>query len=148
MEIDPTVALRAPASVMLHFKDKVSGIKLLAGQEREKTNTNPRYELRVDGPYIKKFQGVNEYRFEINSLITVNGSQEDIYLLEQQLQKVLTGFTDHIDLLAENGNKMGCLDITFDGRRDRIEVNKFGRIHKDIEILQASIEAHYIYEQS
>ena len=148
MEIDPNIIINTQITLTKHFMDSIADVKFFFEGQRESGKDYPRYELRVDGPFTRKLHGVNEHIFEVNTLISVSTNDEDAFALERVIAKVYAAFKESIILIDESENKLGHLEMSFEGRRDRIEVSRFGKIHQDQNLEQASIEAHYKYEES
>ena len=103
-----------------------------------KADYDPRYELRIDGPDIFEKPGYTVNIFEINVLIAVKIDQRNPLKVKQTIDKVRKAFTPVITLA--DGSCM--LQDTKYGLR----INDFGQASKDLQLIQATIEAHYYHE--
>lgn len=143
------------ASVSRHFTDELSsaGIPLfIEGQHRDTSTLKDFVELRMDGPRSKEVSaGCWHLRVEINLLVQSSMDDVNYHRIHQTCGVVASAMKNNI-LVYRYGNTdieddssfLGCLQLLIDQRgRDTIEINHFGMIHQETEIVQASVEAHY-----
>lgn len=143
------------ASTATHFQTVCSDLHLFVEGDVRDTDKYPNYyELRVDGPYIDELSS-NTYAVDctINTLVCAVKNDSNIYTLEDNIGKVLKGFTNSFtvyqlgdtELLDGNGDPLppiveGCMVIQ---PNSAISVTKFGQIRSDLRLMQAQVEASY-----
>jgi len=124
-------------------------------QPKERNTQKDYYELRIDGPYTYDQQGGKyDLVFEINALISSVKDDTSMYRIRQN-----TGLIESLcvsipcyrygsDPLIDDGTFLGCLELLPKTRRgpERIKTSYFGQIRVDVQIIQASVEAHYHIE--
>lgn len=156
------------ASIAKHFDDNRQGIRLFVeGEDREidEDHVGDIFELRIDGPDIKKFGTKYEWYldFEVNLLVGSTMRELDNYHFDKLLgigvslfglciqiyrfgnDKDVTGET--FSPSKDTGSLLGDAVIKQDqSGRNWLEINPFGQIQTDTRIQQATIEGHYRVE--
>lgn len=156
------------ASVAKHFDERRQGVKLFVeGDDRDidEEHEGDIFELRMDGPDIKRFGASYEtyVDVEINLLVASAIREGNVYHFDQLLGIGAKIFIDCIKVYRYGNNKdingipfspvmdtdvfLGNLHPKHNRpSRDWLEVNPFGQIRSDIKIQQATIEGHYRME--
>lgn len=150
-DIDPDWIRWISQSVIIHFKTKTSPIFMyVEGRLRPDPEPEPRFELRLDGPYFDQVSnGCWDIDVEINLLITSFRDETDAYKHDRLKGIAAAAFTDQIGVfkygngINDNKNVMlGCL-IERSGEREKIVVSNFGLIEPTNRLIQSTVEAHY-----
>jgi hypothetical protein len=110
------------------------------------------YEFRMDGPNISELsRGEFQVYLEVNILISAVIST-DLHHIDDLIGRIqaamLSGpipvFRYGDPSNTENdGTFIDCLDLMQERKHDLLEVNRFGRIHQDVALRQATVEGHY-----
>lgn len=108
------------------------------------------YEMRHDGPYLRDLNAGEFLTYlEVNIAVTVR-QDTDNYRYDTLIGTMVSVFYAgpiHVYKYGDNpqddGSLIGCLYLRQEFKRDRLEVNRLERIHKDIRLRQALIEGHY-----
>lgn len=140
------------ASISKHFDASRDGVPLfIEGQHRSTSKEKEYFELRIDGPKIRKLSHKHYWlRVEVNVLISVAFSDESyhrLHTLAGQMQAAFTripvyklGNTPVVD----DQSFVGCLVLLQGGPgRDDLELNHFGRVGIGDALVQATVEGHY-----
>jgi len=138
------------ASCCKHFDANKGTNELHIESQRRKTNTNTSHiELRFDGPRFEEQSNNFFYtHIELNVLIHVLADMSDLHKIHRIAGEVAAIFTG-IKLyrygsgVGDDDQLFGCLDLIQAGRANQLEINHFGRIGKETDIIQASVEGHY-----
>ena len=138
------------ASIAKHFETTVPALFLyVEGAPRKTNDQEDFFEVRVDGPfYTQRTRGEWYVRVEINCLLsTTLGDKKNYQTHRVNAGLVVAGFTHVITVLKygpdveDDESQLGCLQI--DNADDKIITSHFGQIEPDVELQQATIEAHY-----
>jgi hypothetical protein len=139
------------ASVANHFDTSLTDYAVyVEGQHRDASSAPVLLEVRMDGPrFNETTKGIWEVYCELNILVQVTLDTVDAYKIHRVVGDVVALITD-IELYKygagtlDNQTKFGCLQLLQDSKkRHVIEVNHFGRIEPNTELMQATVEAHY-----
>lgn len=123
------------------------------GQDRATSELAEYIELRVDGPYIKE-QSKNLYRvdLECNVLCCAKRDEVDNHKIHRITGKVASIFTSNIPVFKfgngpddNSSTLVGCL-VRRDDKKEGIITSHFGQIDPDVNLMQATVEAHYRME--
>lgn len=156
------------ASVAKHFDENRQGIKLFVEAEDrdiDEDHEGDVFELRIDGPNIKRFGTTWEWflDFEINLLVSSAMRENDLYHFDKLLGIANVIFVPCIpiyrygdnkdafgttyDPVIDTGTLLGNLQLQQDSSgRDWIETHPFGQIRTDVKLQQATVEAHFRME--
>jgi hypothetical protein len=128
------------ASIVKHFDSYRGGITLFVeGQKRPATESQERFELRLNGPdYIQtgpKFYTLNAI---VDLLITSVSNETNIYRMDALKGIILKAFTSSIPVYkyGSDDTLLGCLAL-----KSQIDVRDFGL--RDVTLRQVSISAFY-----
>ncbi len=139
------------SSISKHFDDNRGGVALyIEGAVRLNPEPEPRFELRVDGPYYQEVSaGVWFINVEINLLIFAQRDDTQFYLMQTLEGKGAAIFADAIPVMKYgNGpddnrtSMLGCLVLRSNGR-DEIITSRFGLIDPTRRVSQSTVEGHY-----
>lgn len=111
--------------------------------QRDPEQVTNRYELRVDGPYIRELQR-NYFHVvvEVNVLVETIKNPEQLYLHSERKDTALALFTPCIRVFDDNNEVLFVLTRR-DEFRNHLTVNDFGTVENTLPILEATIEASY-----
>ena len=140
------------ASVSKHFDDRKGTLTLyIEGQHRATSKLKEYLELRMDGPTWN--EASKDYfigNIQINVLITVAMDEEDYHRPYSVAGQVQQAFTKTIDVFRfgdgpdDDGTYLGCLQLKQNrATGDFVELNWFGIIDTDDQLVQATVEGHY-----
>lgn len=146
------------ASICKHFDDNKGSLTLrIEGEEAPETRSEQSYfELRVDGPtLILVSKSYWKVKIEVNVLVTTVMDDENLYLHQETIGKVVDMFEDVLRIYKygkstdpnNDSSLFVCLNIDYDRHArggDALIVSNFGQIDKTTRIQQASVEAHYV----
>jgi hypothetical protein len=138
------------ASIAKHFDDRRKDIILyIEGQERNTSNLQQYFELRIDGPYIVELSK-NYYRvdLEVNVLCTAKTDPKDNYLIQRLTGIICSAFTRTINVykfgigLEDDQSLVICLQMRTD-HKELLQVSNFGQVEPDARLHQSTVEGHY-----
>lgn len=140
------------ASISKHIDDRKGTLDLyIEGQYRQNRVKKDNIELRMDGPYITE---INKNYFdvyvEINILVSSYMDNTNYHRIHEDVGIVANILSSPVGLykygnsLVDTGEQFGCLTLIQDTQsRDRVQINHFGIINPQDNLMQASVEAHY-----
>lgn len=142
------------ASVSEHFKGFTDGFSrqlFIEGQQRPLEPESILFELRMDGPWLTELsRNYWDIYIEINLGIQVALDDQDYHTIYTVIGEGTTIYTPTISTFrrgnggADDDSFIGCLILEQNKRSgERIQVNNFGKIAPDKNLLQATIEGHY-----
>lgn len=139
--LNETLPEEIARAIFMHINE-VTGLKIyIDGQDRD-TNKFPEFvEVRYDGPFLRtagKSSWLMEY--DINLLVQTE-SGKNIYALEKVCGKLYAKLAQDISIISD-GLTIACSTLKTDFRQ-KLQINRFGRIEPDINILQATVEARH-----
>ena len=139
------------ASAAKHFTAVAArkGIPLYVEGDNRNTHDLPEYvEFRMDGPFVEIPAKGERYEFyDINVLASITQGR-NLYRSQEVIGALASGMTLVIpvyklgDESQDDGSKIGCLKL----RREldqNVEINQFGIIRPDVNIIQHTVEGHY-----
>lgn len=149
--IDPRLDRWLMASIVTAFKARNDALAdpysiYVEGQDRPQLVTRPIVELRVDGPYLTALTANETLVYiEVNALIQLKRTGLSAYAIRDVSGTVASWFIATPLIAYGDGDAvLGCLELVEDkSRRERIQVNHFGIIDPDRDIMQASVEGHF-----
>ncbi len=112
----------------------------IEGQDR--TDLFPEFiEIRYDGPFLRT-AGKNSWlmEYDINLLVQTE-SGKNIYALEKVCGKLYVKLAQAIPIIS-SGITIACSTLKTDFRQ-KLQINRFGKIESDINVLQATVEARH-----
>lgn len=132
-------------SICKHFDSALTIPIVYTGQPTQVTDSSNFVELRIDGPYITELsKDYFRLYYEVNILHQYTRSETNIYNRFNTLGNIQAAFTT-ITVYDDEDNIVGCMTLDQDLRdRQRVQTNDFGQIDPDVDILQATVEGHYI----
>lgn len=156
------------ASIAKHFDENRQGIKLFVEAEDrdiDEDHEGDVFELRIDGPNIKRFGTTYEWflDFEINLLVGSVMRENDSYHFDKLIGIASTIFVPCIPIYRYGNNK-DVNDVLYDpvidtgsllgdlrlqqsaSGRDWLEIHPFGQIRTDVKLQQATVEGHFRME--
>ena len=152
MSINPNWARWIFASVSKHFDDRRGVLPLyIEGQHRATSKLKEYLELRMDGPtWNEASKGYFQGDIQINILVTAAMDEEDYHRPYRFAGQVQQAFTQTIPVFRfgdgpeDDQTFLGCLQL-LQNRSDRsfVELNWFGVIDQDYQLVQATVEGHY-----
>lgn len=140
------------ASITTHFNDTIKDVPIyIEGAWRDTSNVPKLVEIRVDGPYVTEIsRGYYRLYVEVSLLVQATLNQQDAHILHKLLGKCLDAFTASIKIYkygsgpADNQDLLGCAKLLNDpDKRERVQVNNFGIIDRNVNIAQGTVEGHY-----
>lgn len=139
------------ASAAKHFQSIAAKHNIPFYIEGDNRNTHdlPEYiEFRMDGPLVVVPAKGERYEYvDINVLASITQGR-NLYRSQEVVGLMSDGFTLTIPIYklgddsGDDGGKIGCLKL----RREldqNIEINQFGIVRPDVNIIQHSVEGHY-----
>lgn len=122
--------------------DPIDDLKLYVDGEVRDTNTVSEFvEIRYDGPFLRS-SAKNQWMFEYDiNLLVQTEAEKNLYALEKVCGKLLVLLSKDISIISE-GVTIACSTLKTDFRQ-KLQINRFGRIESDIRILQATVEARH-----
>jgi len=138
-------------SIILHFKDKLAPTFMhVEGRLRPTVEPEPRFELRIDGPYFDQISnGCWDIDVEINVLVTSFRDESDAYKHDRLKGIAAAAFTPQIGVFKygngdgdDKNTMLGCF-IERSGEREKIVVSNFGLIESTNRLMQSTVEGHY-----
>lgn len=128
-------------AVFLHIST-VSNLKIyIDGQDRDTSKFPEFIEVRYDGPFLRtagKDSWLLEY--DINLLVQTEAGK-NIYAIEKVCGKLYSKLTQDISIIS-SGSVIACSTLKTNFRQ-KLQINRFGRIEPDVNILQATVEARH-----
>lgn len=142
--IDPNWTRWSYHSIVFHFSERLKEKAHIYVEGRVKANPEPlpRFEIRIDGPYIREVsRGLFYLDVEINILLLSSISSEDLYDHQGLAGLAASAFTDIIDVkrLGLDNSSLGCYQL----RSNSIIVTNFGALQPTNTLLASSVEGHY-----
>ncbi len=140
------------ASVSKHFYDNRDGIAIyVEGQHRDTKDNKDFFEIRVDGPYFTEYsKGYWRCYTEVNILVQSAMDNVNFHRIHTNVGIVAAAFTNAIPVYKygsgddDDDTLLGCMQLVSDYRgKERIQINHFGIIDKNVNLMQASVEGHY-----
>jgi len=138
------------ASCCKHFDSKRQSIPMyIEGQKKVISSSASRFELRMDGPRFMEQSHNQFYTFvEVNILVHCPRSETNLHLIHKNVGIAAAAFTTIVlykygSEVGDDGSVFGCLNTRQVWRNDTIEINHFGQIGPEKDVLQASVEGHY-----
>lgn len=139
------------ASVSKHFDDRKGALPLyIEGQHRDTKDIKDFMELRMDGPFITELSR-NYFRLfiEINVLVQSALDDTNYHRIHGNVGLVASIFTA-IEIFKfgtgvdDDDTQLECMRLIQDSpSNERIQINHFGQIEPDIELIQSTVEGHY-----
>ena len=140
------------ASINVYFDANKPDIKMIVeAQPRDTNDKQDLFEVRLDGP--DSYEVSKDYWMldvEINILVQSIIDNINIYRHGVIIGQIAAIFTTSIpvrkcgDQPGDDDSFVGCLIIKQDvGRRDAIEISRFGQIEQNLPLEQTTIEGHY-----
>lgn len=119
--------------------------------QRQRTRVPVHTEFRMDGPrLIELSRNYWDCYVEVNILAqVVIDPSGDLYTIDDVCGAIAEAFVDHTcykygPLTSDDQSFVGCLILQQDrGSHERIQINHFGQIEPETNLLQASVEGHY-----
>ena len=137
------------ASVLKHFNDRRRHVPMFAEGQEQLDRLPEWFEVRVDGPYIKKYtKPFYEIGVEVNVLISTAMNNSNLYTHQNNVGTIVSAFDVSIPLLKlglgidDTGEQWGCLTLS-NAERDALRVTNFGQITSHTPMLRSSVEGHY-----
>lgn len=132
------------------LREKRSRIKLFNEADIRDTNkATEHFELRIDGPYRRNVGTVNDFvaDVEINILINTTYFENELFRHQNNmgLASYLLDATIPISKIgdsADDKSLIGYLTLT-----ESPLSSNFGQIDNNVQVQQATVEAHYTYEE-
>lgn len=142
------------ASISRHFDlQKGSYHLFIEGQKRETNKYKEWLELRQDGPYYAKLKPRRWQAYvEINVLVSCSMTDQEYHDIYRMVGLVSTMFgTIGVyrfgpDSIIDTEDFIGCLELVTDNKREQLKINHFGQIDPKENLLQATVEGHYVME--
>ena len=140
------------ASISKHFDDRKGNLPLYIEGQLRQPGVKDLLELRIDGPYLTE-ESRNYWRLYVEVSVIVQSTMDahDYHRIHRNCGFVASLFTaiplyklgDSVD--DNPTEQFGCLSLVQDiGKRERIQINHFGKIDPATDLLQSSVEAHYV----
>lgn len=144
------------ASVASYLKSVAATIQVPAFAEglEERTklfqNATDRIEIRVNGPYTKKLQGLYEARLLVNVLVTSNlGERKNAFSMLNTLGTIHNAMDANIPLFmmgdASESTEFGFVQIGCLQPVNQVQVYNFGQITPEDRTRQGMVTCAYIY---
>lgn len=137
------------ASVLKHFNARRRHVPMYAEGQEQPENLAEWYEVRVDGPYIKRHPNhFYEIGIEVNVLITTAVNNNQFYTHNSNVGTIVAAFDRAIPLFKlgagvdDTGEQWGCLTLS-NAERDALRVTNFGQMASHTSMLRSSVEGHY-----
>lgn len=105
-------------------------------------NAAQRIEIRFNGPYFKKRQGLTEVTCSVNALVTSQmGDKQNVYIHNDLLGLLASAIDDGIPLFqigsaADSGTQIGCFGVLSD-----VKVFHFGQLDPVSRLRQGLVTA-------
>jgi hypothetical protein len=136
-----------------HFVTKVTDLPLfIEGQFRETNEEKDYAEVRFDGPYAhEESRSFWVLDLEINVLVSSIPDEKDAHRIYKNVGKVAAAFERFIEVFRYGDNPgddstlLGCLIIK-QSQNQTIFISHFGKIDPKVNLIQATVEAHYKME--
>lgn len=120
----------------------ITNLKIyIDGQDRD-TNKFPEFiEVRYDGPFLRS-AGKDSWllEYDINILVQTEAGK-NLYAIEKVCGKLYAKLAQDIEIMS-GGSIIACSTLKTDFRQ-KLQINRFGRIEPDVTVLQASVEARH-----
>lgn len=151
MASDPNWPRWLFASVSKHFLDRRGDLAFyIEGQERTVPAPSELLEFRMDGPYETEINK-NYWKLFIEVSILIQSTKDgaDFHKIHRHCGQVAAAFTSipvykYGDGVDDDQSMFGCLTLVQDiGKRERIQINHFGQIAPDVQLMQSSVEGHF-----
>jgi hypothetical protein len=154
MSLDPKFVRWVRASTEKFFDDAQDTYMMYFEEDPNRFTSleSSYYEFRMDGPDISELShGVYQVYTEVNILVS-SVITEDLHEIDDMIGTIVARMlSGPIHLYkygvatnpANDGSFIGCLPLMQKARHDLLEVNRFGRIHRDVAMKQATVEGHY-----
>jgi hypothetical protein len=120
----------------------------IEGQERETQDHVQYFEVRTDGPHIKKVSS-NYFKldFEINVLFSVHMSKVTMYGPQELAGLLEVAMTDicvyrYGDGSDDDDTLLGVLQLVVD-KNNSVRTNQFGKIRSDTDLVQGTVEGTF-----
>ena len=140
------------ASVSKHFDDSRGTLPMfIEGQYRHTRKEKDFIELRMDGPQLTEISR-DYWRIygEVNVLITSVMDNTNYHRIDTNVGIVAAAFTTiglfkyGVASSINDQSQWGCWNLLQDsGKRQRLDIFRFGQVDVSSEVEQASVEGHY-----
>lgn len=120
----------------------------IEGQERETQDYTQYFEVRTDGPHIKKISRTYfKLDFEINVLFSLHMSKITMYEPQQLAGLLETAMIDicvyrYGDGAEDDGTFLGTLQLVVD-KSNSVRTNQFGKVRPDTDLVQGTVEGTF-----
>ena len=102
----------------------------------------PYVELRMDGPWLKpESGGLVKASFDVNILIQVS-IEDSLYKISEIGGALLNILYGTINIVESDDTQLGCAKTNTD-RRNSMQLNRYGLIDPQSEIMQATVEVRF-----
>lgn len=102
----------------------------------------PYVELRMDGPWLKpESKNLVHCSFDVNILIQVS-IMDSLYKISEIGGALLNILYGSIDIVDSDDTQLGCATTNTD-RRNSMQLNRYGLIDPQSEIMQATVEVRF-----
>jgi hypothetical protein len=151
--IEPEMPRWIFASLSAHFQSGLDAATLplfIEGQHRATRDLPNFAELRVDGPWMTELsRGYWRLFSEVNILVQVAKDDRFYHQIHDSVGIVANAFENTIGVFrygdgpSDDQTEVGCLKLQSQGN-ERIQINHFGQIAPESNLLQATVEGHYV----
>jgi hypothetical protein len=104
-------------------------------------------EVRIDGPNITELsKDYYKLYVEINILVTSHKNDEDFHRIHTNVGLIVAAFSDiSLYKYGDDDTALGCANLVTDHKgKQTIAVHHFGQIDPDKQLLQSTVEGHYV----
>jgi hypothetical protein len=140
-------------SVNKHFAENKGDTEcFIEGFTRNTQQLEDYIEIRIDGPDVRETsRGKWKLYFEINILVVVKTTHKDVYRIKRLTGRLVPLFLDCIEVRRwgngpeDDQTLLGCLKLIVPEQpKEKVQVAYFGKIRPDTDILQSTVEGHYV----
>ena len=134
------------ASVSRHFNNAVDAdlSMFVEGEIRDTRKKKSFFELRVDGPDVKKLSGITSFDFTVNILIQVAMDKSDFHHIQRVTGTILELFRNAITIYDnEDDSVIGCAGLVSDYKGRDVRIFQYGQIDPTIHIQQTAVAGTY-----
>ena len=144
------------ASVSQHFDGNLGDTEVFyEGKKRSAENfQTDLFEFRMDGPYyLQLSKTLWEAKIEINILAQAAIDDHDFHKVHRMVGVAATAFHPGINVFKygdgaeDDDSLLGCLQLIQNrDNREFLSINHFGQINPDQQLMQATVEGHYVIQ--